>query len=120
MNNDIDVWIKFIYQFENQRNYFECHEIMEELWKKNTTDLSKNNHYVVLLQFSVSLHHLQKSNYQGAQKLLNSLFSHLDDHSIILLNDVIDYQDFTKKLTTQQKNIENKKYQHISLKWRIC
>jgi mutator protein MutT len=51
----------------NQRYYFECHEILEELWK-----YSKNQeriHYQALIQIAVALHHLKNGNYKGALSL---------------------------------------------------
>lgn len=55
----------FISYFNTDRDYFECHEVMEELW------LEEGRHPLLqgLLQAAVGLHHWGNDNLTGAVKL---------------------------------------------------
>jgi uncharacterized protein len=59
------LYIEFIYYFNCVRDYFECHEVMEELWLEE----GRNPLYQGLLQVAVGLYHHQNGNVSGAIKL---------------------------------------------------
>jgi uncharacterized protein len=61
------LYIEFIYYFNCARDYFECHEVMEELWLEE----GRNPLYQGLLQVAVGLYHHQNGNVNGAVKLLS-------------------------------------------------
>jgi len=54
----------------NRREFFECHEVIELLWKPLPKGPEKRFLQGVL-QIAVGLHHLHKGNYAGAKSLLN-------------------------------------------------
>ncbi|RAP78682.1 DUF309 domain-containing protein [Paenibacillus montanisoli] len=51
--------------FNVDEDYFECHEVMEELWLEE----GRNVLYQGLLQAAVGLHHYRNDNFSGAVKL---------------------------------------------------
>lgn len=55
----------FLYYFNIERDYYECHEVLEELW------LAEGRHplYQGLLQVAVALYHFSNGNVNGARKL---------------------------------------------------
>lgn len=55
----------YIYYFNIKRDYFECHEVLEELWMEE----GRNPMYQGLLQIAVGLYHHQNDNVNGAMKL---------------------------------------------------
>ncbi|MFC5700399.1 DUF309 domain-containing protein [Cohnella faecalis] len=59
-------FLAFIGHFNGDRDYFECHEVMEELW------LEEGRHRLLqgLLQAAVGLHHWDNGNLSGAAKLM--------------------------------------------------
>jgi predicted metal-dependent hydrolase len=60
------LYISFLYYFNRERDYFECHEVMEELWLQE----GRNPLYQGLLQVAVGLYHHANGNRSGAIKLL--------------------------------------------------
>ncbi|WP_308634661.1 DUF309 domain-containing protein [Paenibacillus silvisoli] len=60
-------FVHFIVLFNVDEDYFECHEVMEELWLEE----GRNVLYQGLLQAAVGLHHFRNDNFSGAVKLFN-------------------------------------------------
>ena len=62
-------YIDFLVHFHGDRDYFECHEILEEFWKEID---SKNKHsiWVGLIQLAVANYHHRRGNFNGALKTL--------------------------------------------------
>lgn len=60
------LYIQFIKLFNEERDYYQCHDVMEELWlEEGRKPLLQG-----LLQVAVGLHHFQNGNRSGAIKLL--------------------------------------------------
>ncbi|UFS69903.1 DUF309 domain-containing protein [Geomonas sp. RF6] len=59
--------VKAIDEF-NKREWFECHETLEELWVREQGEL--RDFYQGLLQIAVALHHWRSGNYGGVLSLL--------------------------------------------------
>ncbi|REE57383.1 hypothetical protein A8990_15729 [Paenibacillus taihuensis] len=55
----------YLYEFHATRDYFECHELLEEYWKEQSED-SRNDTWVGLIQLAVSSYHHRRSNFRGA------------------------------------------------------
>lgn len=62
-------YIEYLVHFHGSRDYFECHEILEEYWKKTDTP-SKQSIWVGLIQLAVSSYHHRRGNFAGAKKTL--------------------------------------------------
>ncbi len=61
------LYVQFIYHFNVTFDYFECHEVLEELWLETGRDPL----YQGLLQVAVGLHHHNNGNVSGAIKLFS-------------------------------------------------
>ncbi|MBJ6723423.1 DUF309 domain-containing protein [Geomesophilobacter sediminis] len=59
--------LRAVEQF-NRREWFECHETLEELWVGARGEL--RDFYQGFLQVAVALHHWREGNYKGAVLLL--------------------------------------------------
>ncbi|MCL6458310.1 MAG: DUF309 domain-containing protein [Gorillibacterium sp.] len=68
------LYIEFIYYFNVKRDYFECHEVLEELWLREGRSLL----YQGLLQVAVGLYHHRNDNLGGALKLFIGALEKLD------------------------------------------
>ncbi|SDC23455.1 hypothetical protein SAMN02799630_00870 [Paenibacillus sp. UNCCL117] len=68
------LYVLFVYYFNVERDYFECHEVMEELWLEE----GRNILYQGLLQVAVGLYHYRNGNTGGAVKLLSAALEKLD------------------------------------------
>ncbi|WP_274650103.1 DUF309 domain-containing protein [Paenibacillus humicola] len=80
-------FVHFIVLFNVDEDYFECHEVMEELWLEEGRSLL----YQGLLQAAVGLHHWRNDNYTGAVKL----FTQSE-------NKLVRYPDVTMGLSIRQ------------------
>ncbi|UUZ79958.1 DUF309 domain-containing protein [Paenibacillus sp. P26] len=68
------LYVQFIYYFNVARDYFECHEVMEELWLEEGRDPL----YQGLLQVAVGLYHYQNGNPNGSVKLFTAALEKLN------------------------------------------
>ncbi|WP_313770635.1 DUF309 domain-containing protein [Bacillus sp. S/N-304-OC-R1] len=63
-------YIDYLIHFHGDRDYFECHEILEEYWKK-TDSRNKQSTWVGLILFAVANYHHRRRNFSGAKKALS-------------------------------------------------
>ncbi|MBO9608962.1 MAG: DUF309 domain-containing protein [Paenibacillaceae bacterium] len=61
------LYVEFLYYFNVARDYFECHEVMEELWLEEGRDPLCQG----LLQIAVGLYHFDNGNVSGSIKLFS-------------------------------------------------
>ncbi|WP_186306470.1 DUF309 domain-containing protein [Siminovitchia fortis] len=61
-------YIEFLSHFHGDRDFFECHEVIEEHWKK--IGMEKNSVWVGLIQVAVSFYHYRRGNKKGAVKMM--------------------------------------------------
>lgn len=71
-----DLYVRFIYYFNVERDYFECHEVLEELWLEE----GRNPLWQGLLQVAVGLYHFRNGNRTGAVKLLTGATEKLEPY----------------------------------------
>ncbi|MFS0837624.1 DUF309 domain-containing protein [Paenibacillus sp. 1P03SA] len=62
------LYIAFLREFNVNRDYYECHEVMETLWLEE----GRKPFYQGLLQIAVGLYHHENANVSGAVKLMES------------------------------------------------
>lgn len=70
------LYLEFLYYFNEARDYFECHEVMEELWLEE----GRSPLYQGLLQVAVGLYHHANGNVSGAIKLLTAALEKLESY----------------------------------------
>jgi hypothetical protein len=74
-------YLAFIRHFNGDRDYFECHEVMEELWlEEGRSPLLQG-----LLQASVGLYHWDNGNRSGAVKLMIAALDKLNRYMDVAL-----------------------------------
>ncbi|MDO7905993.1 DUF309 domain-containing protein [Paenibacillus sp. JX-17] len=62
------LYLAYLVYFNRDRDYFECHEVLEELWiEKEHAPIYKG-----LLQIAVGLYHFRNGNVRGAKMMLES------------------------------------------------
>lgn len=64
-----EAYIDYLAHFHGTRDFFECHEVLEEYWKAHPRD-PLSSAYVVLIQIAVSAYHERRGNQAGAVKML--------------------------------------------------
>ena len=67
------LYVQYLYYFNVERDYFECHEVMEELWMEEGRDPLCQG----LLQVAVGLYHARNDNVSGAVKLFTQALEKL-------------------------------------------
>ncbi|QJC51981.1 DUF309 domain-containing protein [Paenibacillus albicereus] len=70
-----DAYIRYLAQFHGTRDYFECHELLEDYWKEHPGADSGLWHG--LIQIAVGQYHLRRGNRGGARKMLRSAWERL-------------------------------------------
>lgn len=72
-------YIQFLVHFHGDRDYFECHEVLEEHWKQSDSK-NRNSVWVGLIQMAVSLYHHRRNNQIGAIKLMEKALKNFNSH----------------------------------------
>ncbi|MFC4597977.1 DUF309 domain-containing protein [Cohnella hongkongensis] len=62
-------YIDYLAEYYGSRDYFECHEIMEEYWKENENPEYRSC-WLVLIRIAVCQYHSRRGNWTGALKLM--------------------------------------------------
>ncbi|MDP5273955.1 DUF309 domain-containing protein [Chengkuizengella axinellae] len=95
-------YIKYLVYFHGERDYFECHEILEEYWKeKEKPELDAA--WVGLIQVAVSLYHQRRNNVKGAIKMMRSAISNLTEIDLQMLG--INAKVFLEQLRSRLTNL---------------
>jgi uncharacterized protein len=69
-------YVSYLVHFHGDRDYFECHEILEEYWKE-VAPRDRNSHWVGLIQIAVALYHERRGNRRGAIRTISKAAIHL-------------------------------------------
>jgi len=64
-----DAYLQFLAHFHGDRDYFECHELLEEYWKEHPESPFRHA-WVGLIQVAVGMYHYRRGNAAGAEKSL--------------------------------------------------
>lgn len=75
------LYIDYLIYFNRDQDYFECHEVLEELWLERNRDPL----YKGLLQIAVGLYHYRNRNLRGGLMMLQSSLDLLESYSDIIL-----------------------------------
>jgi predicted metal-dependent hydrolase len=70
-------FIAYLAEFFGSRDYFECHELMEALWKKEK-GTGREGCWLVLVRIAVAQYHARRGNGEGAYKLLAKAAAEVD------------------------------------------
>lgn len=73
-----DAYIQYLVQYHAVRDYFECHEILEDYWKDHPNS-RYNQTWVMFIQLAVSLYHQRRGNRKGAIKLLSGAIKRFNE-----------------------------------------
>jgi uncharacterized protein len=107
-------YIDYLVHFHAERDYFECHEVMEEFWKEHPED-PLSDIYVGLIQVAVSMYHYRRGNLGGSMKMLQSAIKRLYDPRVVKLG--LDREALHCQLLKQQDRLLNAQlpYEDVNL-----
>ena len=107
-------YILFLSYFHGNRDYFECHEVLEEYWKSPEGNSEKI--WVGLIQTAVGFYHYRRGNLTGAKKMFNKSKQTLLPEMSSLETLGLDAEHYFKLLDEQIKKIENNlPYESVNL-----
>lgn len=105
--------IDYLIFFHAERDYFECHEVLEEYWKEQGM---KDKVWVGLIQIAVSMYHHRRNNFSGALKMLESAYHILQKEQENLTRLGFDYNELIDLLSNKIDDIRKlTPYQSINL-----
>lgn len=70
------LYLLFLYYFNIKRDYYECHDCLEELW----LDEQRDRFYQGLLQVAVGLYHFRWNNVMGSILLFEAALEKLEPY----------------------------------------
>ncbi|CAM4286381.1 DUF309 domain-containing protein [Paenibacillus alkaliterrae] len=73
-----NAYVSYLVEFHASRDYFECHELLEEYWKEHPGDGLADT-WVGFIQLAVGLYHERRGNKRGALKMLEQTERRLTD-----------------------------------------
>jgi predicted metal-dependent hydrolase len=106
-------YLDYLIYFHAERDYFECHEVLEEYWKEQ--DMKKKV-WVGLIQVAVSLYHHRRDNFTGALKMMKGAYTILSKEKDELIKLGIHYEQLLDQLIKKINDIKNgQSYQSMNL-----
>ncbi|MBM7094726.1 MULTISPECIES: DUF309 domain-containing protein [Alteribacter] len=103
MKNYPEAYIEYLVYFQGERDLFECHEVMEEYWKKD-----RQPQWLALIQLAVAMYHHRQENYPGAKKLLKKVIAMIETDPFRYTKLGIDTPSLLGQLKRREVKIDNK------------
>jgi uncharacterized protein len=72
-------YLEYLVYFHGNRDYFECHEVLEEYWKEVDPG-NRSSHWVGLIQIAVGLYHYRRNNVEGAKRMLSKALKNSEEN----------------------------------------
>lgn len=108
-------YIEYLVYFHGPRDYFECHEVLEEFWKEKKAG-ERDEYWVGLIQISVALYHHRLGNFRGAKKLLNNAINIVQHNRDSYEQLGLHYEQLLRELKTRlQHLIKEEPYKSMNL-----
>ncbi|MFD2612118.1 DUF309 domain-containing protein [Paenibacillus gansuensis] len=112
-----EAYVRYLIHFHTDRDYFECHEVLEEFWKEHPED-ARSELWVGLIQLAVAMYHERRGNCKGAVKMLSSSFNKLieqGDVSVLGLNPDRLSKLMKQRLQSYENRAEDAVYRDLEL-----
>lgn len=109
-------FIKYLVEYHGRRDYFECHELLEEYWKK-ADPRNMKSHWVGFILIAVSAYHHRRGNFAGAEKTAKKALIIFEEANASTISSLgIDYIELKQLIKKNIQLIQNKEtYRSINL-----
>lgn len=97
-------FINYLVHFHSDRDYFECHEILEEHWKE-VDARNKESILVGWIQLAVSQYHHRRGNFAGALRTIQKALSILTTHRVLIKDFGIDEEKLLEDIQKKKNDI---------------
>ena len=91
-------FVQFIKEFNGTKDYFECHELLEDYWKE-VSPTSKNHPLTAFILLSTSMYHWRRGNITGAIKTMNGSIKRFEETSLSNYYETIHYDKLMQDAT---------------------
>ncbi|KXH82058.1 DUF309 domain-containing protein [Sporosarcina sp. HYO08] len=88
------LFVKFIVYFNENQDFFECHEVLEEYWK-SLPNSDKQHPLTAFILLSTGMYHWRRRNFTGAEKTLQKAV-------LKFMNFKLHAPDFTEEIDMHQ------------------
>jgi predicted metal-dependent hydrolase len=106
------LYLLFMYYFNVKRDYYECHDVMEELWLEERRD----RFYQGLLQVAVGLYHFRWNNIKGSILLFEGAVEKLEPYPDVMGGiDLKKIRDEAGEYLFKLRNYEHKPFDFYDL-----
>lgn len=99
-----EAYIRYMAEFHGTRDFFECHEIMEEYWK-SCGDGPLKPIWLGLIQVAVSRYHERRGNFPGALKMITQACRNLSEEGLNVIG--IDAHEMLRQLSELRRELED-------------
>lgn len=108
-------YIQYLAHFHGDRDYFECHEILEEYWKA-TDSGNKRSIWVAFILLAVSNYHYRRKNINGAKRTLKKAIEIFSISKVSSLTLGINSDSLMESLKKREKSLHtNQPYTSMNL-----
>ena len=101
------LYIEYCTYFNGNRDYFECHEVLEAYWKEIAP--GKRNHPLVgYIQVATGMYHWRRENYNGAERMLTkalNIFNSCEESPFL---EKIQFNQFIEDISKSLQLIQQK------------
>ncbi|MGE8204385.1 DUF309 domain-containing protein [Heyndrickxia sp. NPDC080065] len=92
-----EAYIQYLVHFHGDRDFFECHELLEDHWKQYD-NRDRDSVWVGLIQLAVSLYHYRRKNIVGGIKMMDKAIINVKKNIVFLTTLKIDTEDLLKQM----------------------
>ncbi|KGR79599.1 DUF309 domain-containing protein [Ureibacillus manganicus] len=86
------LFIDYLAFFNGNQDYFECHEVLEDYWKKLAPG-EKNHPLVGYIQLATGMYHWRRQNLNGALRILRKAYDNFQANKNSEFFEHIDFED---------------------------
>lgn len=90
------LFVQYFTYFNGNKDYFECHEVLEEYWKILAPG-DKKHPLVGYIQLATGMYHWRRNNQKGALRILKKAYRNLELNKSSIFVQCIDSEDLLKK-----------------------
>jgi predicted metal-dependent hydrolase len=101
-------FIDYLLHFHCERDYFECHEVLEEHWKAEPPKKRKK-YWVGLIQIAVGLYHQRRGNFTGALRMISNSIQLLENDRQAIDKLGLHSEELIKELKNRKNEILDKR-----------
>jgi len=76
-------YIAYLIEYHATRDYFECHELLEDYWKSLPRHAPNRGVWVGLIQIAVAQYHHRRGNVRGAVKMFRQAAARIDERGAL-------------------------------------